>query len=84
MYIWRDNHRIRTAVILKSNSSTGGSDLISFIARSYRPNLRMSNIIIIIDTVIVALNVIFFREIEIGLYSAISIYLMGKIYRYSF
>ena len=67
-----------TAVILKSNSSTGGSDLISFIARSYRPNLRMSNIIIIIDTVIVALNVIFFREIEIGLYSAISIYLMGK------
>ena len=38
----------------------------------------MSNIIIIIDTVIVALNVIFFREIEIGLYSAISIYLMGK------
>ena len=68
-----------TAVILKSNSSTGGSDLISFIARSYRPNLRMSNIIIIIDTVIVALNVIFFKEIEIGLYSAISIYLMGKI-----
>lgn len=68
-----------TAVILKSNSSTGGSDLISFIARSYRPNLRMSNIIIIIDTVIVALNVIFFKEVEIGLYSAISIYLMGKI-----
>ena len=68
-----------TAVILKSNSSTGGSDLISFIARSYKPSLRMSNIIIIIDTVIVALNVIFFKEIEIGLYSAISIYLMGKI-----
>ena len=39
----------------------------------------MSNVIIIIDTVIVALNVIFFKEIEIGLYSAIAIYLMGKI-----
>lgn len=39
----------------------------------------MSNVIIIIDTVIVALNVVFFREIEIGLYSAIAIYLMGKI-----
>ena len=39
----------------------------------------MSNVIIIIDTVIVALNLIFFKELEIGLYSAIAIYLMGKI-----
>ena len=39
----------------------------------------MSNVIIIIDTVIVGLNMIFFKEIEIGLYSAIAIYLMGKI-----
>lgn len=68
-----------TAIILKSNSSTGGSDLLSFIARSYKPNLRTSNIIIIIDTVIVFLNMLFFKEIEIGLYSAIAIYLMGKM-----
>ncbi len=39
----------------------------------------MSSVIIIIDTIIVALNIIFFKEIEIGLYSAIAIYLMGKI-----
>ena len=39
----------------------------------------MSNVIIIIDTGIVILNVIFFKEIEVGLYSAIAIYLMGKI-----
>ncbi len=31
------------------------------------------------DIGIVGLNVIFFREIEIGLYSAIAIYLMGKM-----
>lgn len=68
-----------TAIILKVDSSTGGSDLISHIAKEYNPFVRMSNIIIIIDIVIVALNVIFFKEIEIGLYSAIAIYLMGKI-----
>lgn len=68
-----------TAIILNSNSSTGGSDLLSFIARTFNPDLRMSNIIIIIDTVIVLLNMLFFKEIEIGLYSAIAIYLMGKI-----
>ena len=68
-----------TAVILKANSSTGGSDLVSYLAKSYKPELRTSNVIIIIDIVIVVLNVIFFREVEIGLYSAIAIYLMGKM-----
>ena len=68
-----------TAIILKSNASTGGSDLVSILVKKYNYNIRMSNVIIIIDTVIVALNVIFFKEIEIGLYSAIAIYLMGKI-----
>lgn len=39
----------------------------------------MSRAIIVIDIVIVTLNVIFFKEIEVGLYSAIAIYLMGKM-----
>ena len=68
-----------TAIILKANSSTGGSDLVSMLVKEYRPEIRMSNVIIIIDTVIVALNVIFFKEIEVGLYSALAIYLMGKM-----
>lgn len=61
------------------NSSTGGTDLISYIAREYRPTIRMSSVIIMLDIVIVTLNMIFFKKIEIGLYSAIAIYLMGKI-----
>lgn len=68
-----------TAIILKVNSSTGGTDLISYITREYRPTISMSKVIIILDTIIVSLNVFFFREIEIGLYSAIAIYLMGKM-----
>lgn len=68
-----------TAILLKVDASTGGSDLISFIAKKYKPTIRMSNVIIILDIIIVTLNIIFFKEIEIGLYSAIAIYLMGKI-----
>ncbi len=68
-----------TAIILKVNSSTGGSDLVSYIAKEYRPTISMSTTIIFMDTIIVGLNVFFFREIEIGLYSAIAIYLMGKM-----
>ena len=41
--------------------------------------ISMSRVIILMDIGIVGLNVIFFREIEIGLYSAIAIYLMGKM-----
>lgn len=68
-----------TAIILKSNSSTGGSDLVSQLVKKYNPNIRMSNVITIMDVVIVVLNILFFKKIEIGLYSAIAIYIMGKI-----
>ncbi len=68
-----------TAIILKANSSTGGSDLISMLVKKYNPNIRTGNVIIIVDVIIVGLNVLLFKEIEIGLYSAIAIYLMGKI-----
>ena len=68
-----------TTLLLKAESSTGGSDLISYIAKKYKPTVRSGNIIVIIDIIIIALHVIFFKEIEIGLYSAIAIYIMGKI-----
>lgn len=68
-----------TAITLKVNSSTGGTDLISYIVREYRPTISMSKAIILLDILIVTLNIVFFKEIEIGLYSAITIYLMGKM-----
>lgn len=70
---------IGTALILKGASSTGGTDLLSYIIKSYKPYYRSSNLIVAIDICIVTLNVIFFKDIEIGLYSAITIYLMGKM-----
>ena len=69
---------IGTAIILKSGSSTGGTDLITNIIKTYNKNISMSNYLMMIDMVIIALNMLFFREIEIGLYSAIVIYLYGK------
>ena len=68
-----------TAIILKGGSSTGGSDIVSYVVKEFKPNVKVGNLIMIIDIIIVALNVVFFREIEIGLYSAIAIYLMGKV-----
>lgn len=70
---------IGLALVLKANASTGGTDLITYIAKAYKPYVSTSSLIVIIDVIIIALNVIFFNKIEIGLYSAISIYLMGKM-----
>ena len=66
-------------LVLKANASTGGTDLITYIAKAYKPYIKTSSIIVIVDVIIIGLNVIFFKKIEIGLYSAISIYLMGKM-----
>ena len=70
---------IGTAIILKFKGSTGGSDLFSYVVRSFKPQFRASNVILIFDIVVISLNVLFFRTIEVGLYSAIAIFLMGKM-----
>ncbi len=70
---------IGTAIVLKANASTGGTDLLTQIIKAFKPNVRISNLLALLDTIIVALNVVFFKELEIGLYSAIAIYIMGKM-----
>lgn len=70
---------IGTAIVLRTNASTGGTDLLTQIIKSFQPNIKISNLLVILDTIIVALNVFFFRELEVGLYSTITIYLMGKM-----
>lgn len=70
---------IGSSLNLRASSSTGGSDLLTYIIRSYIPHYSTSSVIVLIDIIIITLNVIFFRDIEIGLYSAITIYLMGKM-----
>lgn len=70
---------VGTAIILKAGASTGGTDLFSYIVKSYNNKLTSGKVIIILDTVIIFFNVLFFGKIEIGLYSAIAIYIMGKM-----
>ena len=70
---------IGTAIIFKMESSTGGSDTIGFLAKCYRPHIKIGQVMVVVDTIIVLVNTIVFKEIEIGLYSAIAIFLMGKM-----
>lgn len=70
---------IGTSIVLHANASTGGSDLLAQIVKSYKTDIKPGNIIVIIDTIVVIASTIAFGEIEIGLYSAIAIYIMGKV-----
>lgn len=70
---------VGTAIILRVNGSTGGSDIVSLIIKSFKPSLSTSNLIVIFDVIVVTLNMIIFKELEIGFYSAIAIFIMGKM-----
>lgn len=70
---------IGTAIVLKANGTTGGTELLSIVIRRYKPELKTGTLIVLFDTIIVAANTIFFGEIEIALYSALAIYILGKI-----
>ena len=70
---------VGSACILESDSSTGGTDLIVQIVRYFKPYIKMGNILVLIDLGIVFLNLVFLQNIEIGLYSFIAIYIVGKM-----
>lgn len=68
-----------TSLVLRGKGTTGGSDLLANLIKEYKPNFRTGTLIIIIDIIIVGMNVLVFKQAEIGLYSAITIYIMGKM-----
>lgn len=67
------------AISYKVNGSTGGTDMFAHLFNSYSNNFKVSEIIVGVDFIIVLLNLIVFKELEIGLYSLITIYIVGKI-----
>ena len=67
------------ALVFKGKSSTGGTDLIANIIKSYNNEMSIGNVLQMLDIVVVVLNMIFLREIEIGLYSAIAIFIINKM-----
>lgn len=68
-----------TVIVFNTNATTGGSDIVVKYIKKKFPNLKTGSLITIIDTTIVLANVIFLKDIEIGLYSAIAIFAVGRV-----
>lgn len=70
---------IGLAIVMKMDSSTGGSDLLAYLLKNTNNAHSISEFLLIIDAIIIILNMIVFKTIEIGLYSFITIYIVGKM-----
>ena len=70
---------IGIAIVFKSQSSTGGTDVLARILHKIKPGIRTSEIMMYMDGLIVAINMVVLKKVEIGLYSAIAIFLISKM-----
>ncbi len=66
------------ALIFKARGTTAGSDIIAMIIAKYT-KMSLGELIIYIDSVIVLLGLVVFRDWQIPLYSWIVIYITGKV-----
>ncbi len=65
------------ALIFKAKGTTAGSDIIAMIIAKYT-NISLGKLIIYIDSIIVLLALVAFKDWQIPLYSWIVIYITGK------
>ena len=59
--------------------STGGTDLIALLLKKLFPNGALGTLLLIVDATVVLIAVFIFKEIEVALYSTISIYVSSKL-----
>ena len=60
--------------------STGGTDLlVLLLRRRLLPNIPSGTLLLIVDATVVAIAVCIFRDIEVALYSALTIYVSSKV-----
>lgn len=70
---------IGLGIIFRAKASTGGTDLLVNLIKAFSKRFNTSNLLIGIDIVIIAISLIAFKEIEIGLYSSIAILVSGRM-----
>ena len=59
--------------------STGGTDLLALILKKLLPNLPTGTLLLFIDAAVVVIAAIVFRDFDVAIYSAITIYIYSKV-----
>lgn len=66
-------------VLFLRGISTGGTDLAALLLRRLFPNVPSGTLLLIVDAAVVGFAVLIFREIEVALYSTITIWVSSKV-----
>ncbi|MDO4568358.1 MAG: YitT family protein [Clostridia bacterium] len=67
------------AILFLRGIATGGTDTISLILQVKFPHVRAGKLMMFVDAFVVLIAVIVFRDIEVALYSAVCIFVLGKV-----
>ncbi|HAX40440.1 MAG TPA: hypothetical protein DCY10_06165 [Clostridiales bacterium] len=69
---------IGMGVIFVRGATTGGTDLISLLLNRAFPNLSVGSLLLIVDATVVVFAVLVFRNIEVALYSIVTIFVTTR------
>jgi len=69
---------IGISLVFKAGASSGGTDLLAHILQKRGGTLNLSSIMLVLDLIIITGLIIEFKDINLGLYSAIAIYISSK------
>lgn len=67
------------SILFKAGASSGGSDLLAQIIYNLTNIQSLSQLLLIIDTVIILSIVVVFKDINLGLYSIVAIFVSKKV-----
>ena len=59
--------------------STGGTDLLALMLKKYMPNISSGTLLMAVDLSVVVFAVCVFRNIDVALYSAVTIFVMSRV-----
>jgi len=66
------------ALIFKAKATSGGSDIVAQIINKYT-GMSIGQLLIILDSLVVTVGIIAFKDVSLALYALITIFITGKV-----
>ena len=70
---------VGVGLAVRFGASTGGSDFAALMIKKFLPHVSVATIILVIDTIIIALSGVVFHDFTITVYSAIALYISSIV-----
>ena len=66
--------------IFKAGATTGGTDIVARLLKLKFPHVETGRLFMAVDSIVVAISAIAFRDVEVALYAAICVFITGKMF----